>query len=84
MWTKSQNAPYYDAMVPVSGEKDSITQVHRLLKKDLRILAVKVDYGIKTEIGEYNLDRIPLMGANLIIFCPELYLQKKLIRIGFE
>ena len=83
-WTKLQNAPYYDAMVPVSGGKDSITQVHRLLDKGLRILAVNVDYGIKTEVGKYNLDRIPLMGANLIIFRPELILHKKLIRIGLE
>ena len=83
-WTKLQNAPYYDAMVPVSGGKDSITQVHRLLNQGLRLLAVNVDYGIKTEIGRYNLDRIPLMGANLIIFRPELKLHKKLIRIGLE
>lgn len=83
-WTKSQDAPYYDAMVPVSGGKDSITQVHRLLNQGLRILAVNVDYGIKTEIGKYNLDRIPLMGANLVIFRPELILHKRLIRIGLE
>ena len=83
-WVKKQNAPYYDAMVPVSGGKDSITQVHRLLNKGLRILAVNVDYGIKTEIGKYNLERIPLMGANLTIFRPELILHKKLIKIGLE
>ena len=83
-WAKDQNAPYYDAMVPVSGGKDSITQVHRLLNKGLRILAVNIDYGIKTEIGKYNLERIPLMGANLIIFRPELILHKKLIKIGLE
>ena len=83
-WTKEQNAPYYDAMVPVSGGKDSITQVHRLLDKGLRILAVNVDYGIKTEIGKYNLERIPLMGANLTTFRPELILHKKLIKIGLE
>jgi len=83
-WTKKQNAPYYDAMVPVSGGKDSITQVHRLLNKGLRILAVNIDYGIKTEIGKYNLERIPLMGAHLIIFRPELKLHKKLINIGLE
>ena len=71
-------------MVPVSGGKDSITQVHRLLNKDLRILAVNVDYGIKTEIGKYNLDRIPLMGANLLIIRPELSLHKRLIKIGLE
>lgn len=83
-WTKAQNAPYYDAMVPVSGGKDSITQVHRLLNKGLRILAVNIDYGIKTEIGKYNLERIPEMGANLIIFRPELKLHKELIKIGLE
>jgi len=83
-WTKSQNAVYYDAMVPVSGGKDSITQVHRLLEKDLRILAVNVDYGIKTEIGKYNLDRIPSMGAHLLIVRPELKLHKRLMRIGLE
>ena len=55
-----------------------------LLEKDLRILAVNVDYGIKTEIGKYNLDRIPLMGSNLLIFRPELILHKRLIRIGLE
>jgi N-acetyl sugar amidotransferase len=81
---KSQKAPFYDAMVPVSGGKDSITQVHSLLKYKIRILAVNVDYGIKTEIGRSNLSLIPEMGANLIIYRPNLPLHKKLIRIGFE
>lgn len=81
---KSKNAPLYDALVPVSGGKDSITQVHRLLDYDLRILAVNVDYGIKTEIGRKNLDCIPGMGAHLIIFRPEQKLHKKLICMGLE
>lgn len=77
-------APLYDAMVPVSGGKDSITQVHRLLGFGLRILAVNVDYGIKTEIGRHNLSIIPEMGASLVIYRPEQNVHKKLIRIGFE
>ena len=81
---KSKNAPFYDVLVPVSGGKDSITQVHYLLKYDLRILAVNVDYGIKTEIGRHNLSLIPEMGANLIIYRPEQQLHKRLIRIGLE
>ena len=72
--------PWYQSVV----EKIPISQVHRLLNKGLRILAVNIDYGIKTEIGKYNLDRIPLMGANLLIFRPELVLHKRLIRIGLE
>lgn len=82
--TKSKAAPYYDVLVPVSGGKDSLTQVSRLLKYDLRILAVNVDYGIKTEIGHYNLNLVPNMGASLVIFTPEQTLHKQLIRIGLE
>ncbi len=82
---RSKQAPFYDVLVPVSGGKDSITQVHRLLKYHLRILAVNVDYGIKTDIGKYNLECIPRnMGVNLQIYRPNLALHKKLIRIGFE
>jgi len=81
---KTLNAPFYDVLVPVSGGKDSITQVHRLLGNNLRILAVNIDYGIKTEIGKYNLDLIPKMGAHLLIYRPEINLHKKLIKIGFE
>jgi N-acetyl sugar amidotransferase len=81
---KSKKAPFYDVLVPVSGGKDSITQVHRLLKYNLRILAVNVDYGIKTEVGKYNLALVPKMGANLIIYRPALPLHQRLVRIGFE
>ena len=81
---KAGKSRHFDALVPVSGGKDSITQVHRLLGHDLRILAVNIDYGIKTDIGAYNLARIPEMGANLFVYRPELTLHKELIRIGFE
>lgn len=83
--TITQKAPFYDVVVPVSGGKDSITQVHRLLPYKMRMLAVNVDYGIKTEIGRHNLDLIPnVMGANLIIYRPQQDLHKRLIRIGLE
>ncbi len=81
---KAKKAPMFDALVPVSGGKDSITQVDRLLGRGLRILAVNIDYGIKTEIGHYNLARIPEMGANLFIYRPELKLHKEMIRLGLE
>ena len=82
--TKTRQAPFYDVLVPVSGGKDSITQVARLLGHGLRILAVNVDYGIKTEIGHWNLSRIPAMGANLATYRPEEQLHTRLIRIGLE
>ncbi|MBL4889178.1 MAG: N-acetyl sugar amidotransferase [Candidatus Lindowbacteria bacterium] len=81
---KAKKGKYYDAVVGVSGGKDSISQVHRLLEPGLRILAVNVDYGIKTPIGIENLKCVPEMGANLITYRPAQPLHKKLIRIGFE
>ena len=82
--TKAKKAPLYDVLVPVSGGKDSITQVHRVLGNDLRILAVNIDYGMKTDIGVQNLSVIPNMGANLFVFTPAQPLHRRLIRIGFE
>tara|TARA_B100000900_G_scaffold413165_1_gene436581 strand:+ start:8597 stop:9718 length:1122 start_codon:yes stop_codon:yes gene_type:complete len=81
---KKKNAPLFDVCVPVSGGKDSIAQVSNLLNKDLRILCVNIDYGIKTEIGKENLRCIPLMGASLITYRPNLIIQKKIIKKSFE
>lgn len=81
---KKKNSKNYDVLVPVSGGKDSIAQVHHVLKAGLRVLAVNVDYGFKTEIGKYNLELIPKMGASLIIFRPDLKTHKKVLKISFE
>ena len=81
---KNKNAPLFDVCVPVSGGKDSITQVSYVLNKGLRILCVNIDYGIKTKIGRENLDCIPKMGASLITYRPNLVLQKKIIKKSFE
>ena len=80
---KKKKAPLFDALVPVSGGKDSITQVHHLLNKGLRILAVNIDYGIKTDLGVQNLNCIPDMGANLITYRPDLNLHKYVIKKSF-
>ncbi len=80
---KKKNAPNFDALVPVSGGKDSIFQVDRLLNKGLRILAVNIDYGIKTKIGISNLQKISNMGATLITVRPNLKIHKKILKISF-
>ena len=80
---KARKAPYYDVVIPVAGGKDSISQVARVLPHDVRILAVHVDYGIKTEIGIQNLACIPRMGANLSIYRPQEPLHTRLIELGF-
>jgi len=81
---KRRKAPFYDVLVPVSGGKDSIYQVHTALQYGLRVIAVNVDYGIKTEVGLHNLDLIPEMGATLVTVRPEQKYHNEMIRIGFE
>jgi N-acetyl sugar amidotransferase len=81
---KAKNAPYYDVVVPVSGGKDSMYQVHTALGYGLRVLAAHVDYGVKTEVGKANLGCIPKMGATLITVRPELKYHIQLIRHGLE
>lgn len=81
---KKINAPNYDVCVPVSGGKDSISQVSHLLNKQLRILCINIDYGIKTEIGKKNLECISQMGANLLIYRPDLIIHKKIMKIALE
>ncbi|MFL2793605.1 MAG: N-acetyl sugar amidotransferase, partial [Paracoccaceae bacterium] len=82
---KKVKAPYYDFLVPVSGGKDSLTQIHYLLERGLRILAMTVDYGIKTEIGKTNLEIVThKQGVDLISLRPNMILHKKTIRYGLE
>ena len=80
---KKIKAPLFDAVVPVSGGKDSIFQVDRLINKNLRILAVNIDYGFKTEIGISNLNNIPKMGATLMTVKPNLKIHSKILKISF-
>ncbi|MBI4366367.1 MAG: hypothetical protein HY543_06070, partial [Deltaproteobacteria bacterium] len=81
---RAAKAPLFDVLVPVSGGKDSITQIHRVLGRDLRILAVNVDYGMKTDIGRENLAVIPRMGATLFQATPDHTLHRELVRLGYE
>ena len=48
----------YDIIIPVSGGKDSLYQVYIAKKYTKKILAVCVDFGLRTKIGEDNLKLI--------------------------
>ena len=53
------------------------------LNKQLRILCINIDYGIKTEIGK-NLECISQMGANLLIYRPDLIIHKKIMKLHWK
>lgn len=57
--SKNRNNVKYDVIIPVSGGKDSLFQVIKTKKFTKKILAVCVDFGLRTEIGEKNLNLIP-------------------------
>lgn len=82
--TKKLNSSTYDILVPVSGGKDSITQVYYAVKElELKTLAVNVDYGLKTDIGKENLALIPEIGCDLITYRPNQELHKLLVKEAF-
>ena len=69
----------YDVVVAVSGGKDSIYQIVQLKKFTSKILAVCVDFGLRTEIGEYNLQLIQnKLNVDLIKFSLKKNVIKKL------
>ena len=82
----AQDAPNFDLVVPVSGGKDSITQVVRASQHGARILAICVDYGVKTAIGRHNLDVVPSIGerVHLQVYRPPLQTHRKLILRGLR
>lgn len=77
--------PLFDVVVPVSGGKDSTVQVVRMMELNLRILAINVDYGLKTELGRINLENIARIGnTTLLTIRPPLQSHIKLIARGLE
>jgi N-acetyl sugar amidotransferase len=81
-----KGTPNFDVLVPVSGGKDSITQVVRAAQHGARVLAVCVDYGVKTAIGRQNLDAVPAIGDNvhLQVYRPPLRLHRSLMLAGLR
>ena len=60
----ARKSPNFDVVVPVSGGKDSITQVVRANRHGARILAISVDYGVKTDVGRPTVFRSGIFPQN--------------------
>lgn len=59
----------YDIIIPVSGGKDSLYQVYKAKTYTKKILAVAVDFGLRTKIGDDNLKLInEKLGVDLLKF----------------
>lgn len=71
----------YDAIVPISGGKDSTFQVHYLKQHGLRVLGVNSATDMLSDIGRRNLDNLKTM-IDVIEVTPNTSTRKALIRKG--
>ena len=73
----------YDCVVPVSGGKDSTYQVIKMLELGARVLCVHAATDYPSEIGRRNLKNLARF-AKVIEVKPDVWIRKRLIRIGLE
>lgn len=74
----------WDCIVPVSGGKDSTTQVLTLLAEGMRPLCVSARTCDLTPIGRRNLDNIANLGVDLIELNANRAIRQKLNKISLE
>jgi N-acetyl sugar amidotransferase len=76
----------YDAIVPVSGGKDSTFQTwHATNKLGLRVLCVNIQPFLPTEVGAHNLRNIPeRLPVDLVSVTPNMKIYAYLARLGME
>ena len=77
---QERRAPY-DAVVPVSGGKDSHAQVLKLRELGAHVLAVNAGTDMLSDIGRRNLDNLKRF-CDVIEWTPNVEVRKKLVRIG--
>lgn len=83
---RSKDGSNYDMIIPVSGGKDSLYQVH-LMKKEMGFnpLLVTFNHTFNTKVGVYNLaNMVEKLGVDLIRFTPNPQLVPKLSRLSME
>lgn len=76
-YTKSLKCNY-DAIIPVSGGKDSTYQVIKALEYGLNPLAVTATTDHLSNIGRHNLDNISKLGVDHIEVTPNTKLRRKI------
>ncbi|MCP4292706.1 MAG: N-acetyl sugar amidotransferase [bacterium] len=83
---RSKDGSNYDMIIPVSGGKDSLYQVH-LMKKEMGFnpLLVTFNHTFNSEVGLFNLrNMVEKMGVDIIRFTPNPQLIPKLARLSME
>ncbi len=79
---KSADSSRWDCIVPVSGGKDSTTQVIRMLQLGMNPLCVTATTCDLSGIGRKNIQNIKSLGVDYVEFTPNPIIRHKLNRIG--
>jgi N-acetyl sugar amidotransferase len=79
---KNKDCSRWDCIVPVSGGKDSTTQVIRMLQLGMNPLCVTATTCDLSDIGRKNIQNIKSLGVDYVEFSPNPVIRHKLNRIG--
>jgi N-acetyl sugar amidotransferase len=79
---RAKDGSRWDCIVPVSGGKDSTTQVVRMLQLGLNPLCVTATTCDLSEIGRKNIENIKNLGVDYIEFSPNKVVRRRLNHIG--
>jgi N-acetyl sugar amidotransferase len=79
---RSKDGSNWDCIVPVSGGKDSTTQVIRMLQLGMNPLCVTATTCHLSDVGRINIENIKSLGVDYVEFSPNKQIRKKLNRIG--
>lgn len=79
-----KSADHWDCIVPVSGGKDSMAQVIKVLELGFKPLCVTATTCDLSEIGRRNIQNIKNLGVDYLEFSPNIKVRRKLNRIGLE
>lgn len=81
---RSKDGSNWDCIVPVSGGKDSTSQVLKVLELGLNPLCVTSTTCDLTDVGRRNLNNIRQLGVDHVEFSPNAPVRAKLNRIGLR
>ncbi len=79
---RREDGSTWDCIVPVSGGKDSTTQVVRMLQLGMNPLCVTATTCDLSDIGRKNIQNIKSLGVDYVEFSPNPVVRRKLNRIG--
>ncbi len=78
----SKDSSKWDCIIPVSGGKDSHSQVIRMLQFGMNPLCITATTCHLSDIGRKNIESIKRLGVDYVEFTPNPIIRRKLNRIG--